>query len=315
MTNPLISGAWFKAMGAAYLLCMFMLGTVFIGTGEWEGLPMIAGIFALATGGIALVGLLIMLVVFGNRFKARFTVSERGVVYEGLDNRARSLARMGVMAGFSGGDSQAADPGPVDTSRERVSLDWGGAFSVRYKPRRHTVVLRNQWRDLMHLYCTADNYGAVRAHVEKMIREKGTRTRSAKRPSVLPKAIGVTLLVMLACLPLLALNDITRLDLFAPILILAFSLATIWLIPLFGWVVLPSVGYVLVQLAVGLTEYREFKLVNTYRYRSYEMLDSGEWIILLLALAALFYLARLSWRAVRGRLVPVLMQDMMGTGD
>ena len=43
-----------------------------------------------------------------------------------------------------------------------------------------------------------------------------------------------------------------------------------------------------------------------------QALDGGEWAIVLLALAGLVYLSWVSWRAVRGRFVPVLMRDRLG---
>ena len=312
VTNPNMVGAWFKAMSATYLLCMVILGAIFIGTGEFESLPMIAAIFALVTLGIALAGLLIMLVLFGNRFSARFTVSDKGILYEGIDQRARTLARMAVVAGAFGGSARTSGAGLLAISQEQVALNWHGAFSARYQPRRHTIILRNQWRDLLHLYCTAENYTAVQALVEKRMMQRGTRERLQTQPSPLPGALLATTLVVIASLPIYALNEITKLDLLLPILIMVFSLATIWLIPLFGWVVLPLEVYVLFHLTMALTEFRQFTLVSTYSYYKYEALDAGEWTLITLSLAGMGYLGWTAWRAVRGRLIPVLMQDGEG---
>ena len=46
--------------------------------------------------------------------------------------------------------------------------------------------------------------------------------------------------------------------------------------------------------------------------RLFEVLDAGEWLLLALAMAGIVYLGRTAWRAVRGRLVPVLMRDGRG---
>ncbi len=309
ITNPNMVGAWLKAMGATYLLCMLFMVPVFIGTGEAGQLPSVAGIFALTVIGLTLFGLLIMLLVFGNRFRARFSVSEQGIAYQGIDTRARGLARLAVVAGSFGGSARTTGAGLLALSQESITLDWKGAFSARYQPRRHTIVLRNQWRDLMHLYCNAENYDTVRAMVAHKIAQQGTAKRIGDRPSPLPAAFVATFLVVAACLPLFALSDLTKLDLLVSILIMAFSLATVWLIPLFGWVVLPLIAYVLFHLVVTLVGLREVTLVSTYSYRKYEALDSSEWAIVLCGLAGLAYLGWICWRAVRGHLIPVLMQD------
>lgn len=309
ITNSLVLSAWFKAMGAAYLVIMIILGTILLGTGEVADLPALAGIFALVMIGVAFAGLLIMLVVFGNRFKARFTLTDKGIRYEGIDTRARALARITVVTGAIGGSPRTAGAGLLAVSNERVDLAWSGAFEARYHPKQRTIAIRNQWRDLLHLYCTEENYEQVKQRVEQKLVSKGTAERLTSTPSPLPRALLVTLLIALATLPLFALVDIVGLDLFIPLLILVFGLATVWLIPLFGWVVLPLEGYILVYLAFALFETSELKLISTYRFRKYELLDAGEWIVMGLAIAGMIYLGMTAWRAVRGRVVPVLMQE------
>jgi len=51
------------------------------------------------------------------------------------------------------------------------------------------------------------------------------------------------------------------------------------------------------------------KLVSTYSYRKYELLDGGEWIVIGLAAAGLFYLCRISLKSLNGKYIPLLMRD------
>jgi len=315
VTNPLVLKAWFKAMGATYLIAMLIMAAIFIGTGEPEALPMLAVGFALAITGLTLLGLLIMLLLFGNRFHARFTLTDKGIVYESLDSRARTLARMAVVAGALGASPRTAGAGLLAVSNERIDLAWSGVCEARYHPKQRTIVIRNQWRDLLQLYCSEENYEVVKRRVESRLASQNTTASAAASRSPLPEALLATALVVAACLPLFAMNDITGLDIFVPLLILLFSLATVWLIPLFGWVVLPLEGYVLLHIGVALVKSSELKLVTTYRFRKYELLDAGEWILLVLAVAGMTYLALISWRAVHGRLVPVLFRDRVGAGQ
>lgn len=308
ITNSLVLSAWLKAMGAAYLVIMLILGTVLVGTGDAADVPELAGVFALVMIGLFLFGLLIMLVVFGNRFKARFTLTDKGITYEGVDRRARRLARITVVTGAITGSPRTTGAGLLAVSNERVDLDWSGAFEARYHPKQRTIAIRNQWRDLLHLYCTEENYEQVKQRVEQKLPAKGTTERLSSTRSPLPGALFATLLVALATLPLFALEDIVGLDPFVPLLILVFGLATVWLIPLFGWVVLPLEGYILVQLVIALFETSELKLISTYRFRKYELLDAGDWIVMGLAIVGMIYLGVTAWRAVHGRLIPVLMR-------
>ena len=309
ISNPNILGAWVKAMGATYLLSMLVLGTVFLGTGEWRQLPLLAGMFLLVVAGLTLVGLLIMLLVLGNRFRAQFEIDKQGVRYTALDRRARSLARLAVLAGALGGSAQTAGAGLLAVSQEEVALGWKGIFSTRCQPRRCTIVLRNQWRTLMFLYCTPQNYADVKAWVDREVLPHSAAQPKSPSVSPLPGALLSTALVVLACLPQFGLNEVTDLNIFPPILLLAFGLATVWLIPLFAWVILGVVGFIIVHLMLALTEFREYTLVSTYSYRQYETLDNAEWVVVAAALIGLVHLVWMSVRALRGHLVPVLIRD------
>ncbi|MBU1342888.1 MAG: hypothetical protein KKE44_11635 [Proteobacteria bacterium] len=312
LTNPLIVKAWLKAMGVTYLLCMVILGPVFIGTGAADEFPFLALCFLGVVFGVTVFGFLIMLVIFGNRSHARFTVSNKGIAYESIDNKAKTLSRMAVVIGGLAGSARTTGAGLLSISNEKVAMKWSGAFKAIYHSKSHTICLQNQYRDLLHLYCTAENFEKVKELVESNISKKGTSERLSRIRSPLPGAILSTGLVVLSCLPLYALNDITGLEIFVPLLIMVFSLAMVWMIPLFAWVVLPLEGYILFHLAAALVEFREFKLVSTYTYRKYEVLDAGEWIIIVLGIIGIAYLGWISLNALKGKYVPVLMRDYDG---
>ena len=314
ITNPNIVKAWLKAMLATYFLVMVIMSTIFIGTGEIESLPMVAGIFAVTVAGLFLFGLLVMLIVLGNRYRVRFSVSEEGIVYESIDTKANTLARFTVVAGMLTGRPGAAGAGLLAISQQQVKLKWSPVLQVQNQPNRHTVIIRNQWRDLIHLYCTEENYADVSALIQQYLMSQSIKADQSIESnenikSPIPATLLHTSLVILSCLALFALGDMTKLDIFVPIFILAFSLATVWLIPLFGWVILPALGFVIIHTILHLGEMREYTLVSTYRYRGYEALDGGDWVLLTLALLGIGYLAFMSWRALKGKLVPVLMQD------
>ncbi len=312
LTNPHIVKAWGMAMGATYLVCMLILAPMMIATGEMDGLAMLALIFLAVVAGLGLLGLGIMGVLFGNRSHARFTLSEQGVSYESEDHKARTLSRLAVLAGGLAGSPTAAGAGLLSISKERVHLSWAAVYEARYDDRHLTIRLRNQWRDLLHLYCTPDTYDTVRDVVRAKVSQKGDPKSGAARSSPLPGALLSTLLVVAACLPLYALGEIAALHLLIPLLIMLFSLAMVWMIPLFAWAVLPLAAYIPVHLVWTLSRPVTIKLVSTYTYRRFELLDAGEWILIGLAVAGLCYLSRISVRSLKGRYIPVLMRDQQG---
>jgi MFS family permease len=312
LTHPHIVSAWIKAMGATYVICMVILGTVFAGSGEIEVLPRLALFFLGVVAGVVLLGFLIMLVFFGNRSCAKFSLSDSGVHYESLDKRATRLSRAAVLAGGLLGSPATAGAGLLSISQEKIGLKWETVHAAKYDDRHHTIRLRNQYRDLLHLYCTPQIYGEARELIKEKLAQKREHQMDPQARSPLPGALLSTLMVVLSCLPLFALVEIAKLHLMVPLLIMVFSLAMIWMIPLFAWVVLPLAGYIPVFLLWTLSQVHEFKLVSTYSYRRFELLDAGEWIIVGLAAAGLSYLSWISIQSLKGRYVPVLMRDQQG---
>lgn len=312
--NRLVIGAWLKAMAATWLVSMIIVGAVFAGSGEWQALPMLALALGLTALGLGILGLLIMGLLLGNRLRLGFSVGPHGIRYRTLDARMRALSRLAVGGGLLAASPAAAGAGLLATANEDMTLTWAGSFRLREHPRQHTLALHNGWRDLVHLYCLPENYHRVRALIEHHIVTHGTAQRLQERRSPLPATLLGSAGILLASLPLFALGEITRLDLLLPILIMLFALATAWLIPLFGWVVMPMLLYVLGHTGMAMFEQHTLQLVSTYRYRRYELLDGGEWILLAAALVGGAWLWRVAWRAVRGRLVPLLFRDFEDRG-
>ena len=72
-------------------------------------------------------------------------------------------------------------------------------------------------------------------------------------------------------------------------------MATVWLIPLFGWVVIGGAAILAIQLAViGIEEF--------------PYLWSEEQAFFLLAYVGLAVLVWFSWRSVRGKVIPPLLE-------
>lgn len=311
MTNPNIVKAWVKAMGVTYLLCIAILIPIFAGTGEWEAIPVMLGIFLVVCTGLMLSGFVIMLIVMGNTSRARFSVSQEGVSYESMDRTARTMSRIAVLAGGFFGSPVTSGAGLLSIAGETVVLPWSVVRTAIYDEKNNTIRLRNEYRDLLHLYCSHDNFDPVRQIVQRNLVAGETIEPDRSRGHQFRRGIVITLAVLAASLPLYALNDILDLHIMLSLLIMLFSLATVWLVPLFGWVVLVMETGATVWIISQLMKSSTLKLVNTYQFKGYELLDAGEWMILFLGFSGIAFLAWISIRAVKGKWVPVLMQDQL----
>jgi hypothetical protein len=313
LTNPRVLRTFALVTGLSMAVVVLLLGVVFGSQGEWEEVLMMARIFALVGVGLYLLFLLVMGLVFGNRLRTRYTVDDEGIVQETVDKVGKVGSRLAVIAGILGRSPGTTGAGLIAMSNEVAALSWDGAFRVDAVPRRHLLVFRNAWRPIMEIYCTPENYAAVEALVRERMAHQRTAERVAAR-SPLPQYLLHTVLILVASFfVLLAYNEFD-LDVLVPMIMLAFALATLWLIPLFGYVVLLTNALILLAFAGELFEESTSLFWRGETYRQYEVFSDADWAHLVAALLALGYLSWLSIRAVRGWLAPLLLRDEWDAG-
>ncbi len=313
--NVNIVKAWLKAIAITYLLIMAIMIPIFAGTGEWQTIPILAGIFIIVCSGILLLGFFIMLVVMQNHSQAHFKLSDDGVIYQSTDKTSKTLSRIAVLAGGFFGSAQTAGAGLLSISNETIQLPWQAISKADYDEKNLTIRLCNAYRELLHLYCTPENFAQVKQTVQDKLQhhkpEKSEKSEQFKI-NTFHKGVGLTFAVLLANLPLFALNDQLDLPVFSSLLIMLFSLATIWLIPFFAWVVLVleafSIGWIVIQLF----ESSSLQLVNTYTFIGYELMSLDDWVLLSFAILGMTFLGWLSVKALKGKFIPILLQDKLG---
>ncbi|MCX5970535.1 MAG: hypothetical protein NTV14_03390 [Coprothermobacterota bacterium] len=302
---PLLSNRWMwldwaKVLGWTYLIMTGLMALIFAASGDAADVLPFLWIFALVVGGLALFGLLVMGLFFGNRYRMRFTVSEEGVLAQTLDRRAKFVNRLPV-----GGAALIAQ------SREEESFPWQAVATAHPYPRQNVVILRNRWRRLMILHCPSQDFPSISAYVQERLREEGVAVRSQRNP--LPLRLLWTALAVLACLPLFSMPYPLELDLFLPILLVCFALATVWLSRFMGVVVLGATLYAIIITLVGGFQVRQAEFFSSLgSYTAFAWMDPGEWAQLALTLAGLLLLSFLSIQALRGRLPSMLEQDASG---
>ncbi len=305
VTNPLILRQLVTAPAIAGLIMFALLSFIFAVAGEWESIPMILFISLLTAGALAALMLLVAVLFFGNRFRARFAVDEKGFSVETVDRRARAANRLAVAMGVLGRNPGPAGAGVAGMARERESYSWRGIAAATYHPGWRGIALRNHWRTVAFLACTPTNYEQVAACVRAHVAPRSSRP--ARNP--LPRFLGRSALVMLASLPVFLLPYPFELDLLVPLLMVSFALATVWLLPVFGWVVIGAALWIAAEIALIALGTRESMFASLGTYRTYEILDTADWLALALAAAGLAYLAISSWRAARGHLPSLLSED------
>lgn len=276
------------------LFMAFLLSFIFAATGEFRGIPVMLLMTLFVTIGFALLLCVITLLFFGNKMRVRLTVNNKGALWETMDKRANAVNRLAIVAGILGRSPQTAGAGVLAASREKEFVDWHQFSDVEYNNRRLMITLRNSWRPLL-LVCLPENYERVAAFVDCKVVPALPNSKPGLKP--LGKALLRTLLATLAVTPLFTLSSYPfELDIFLVLTMYLFTLATVWLIPLFGWVVIGCAAI----LAVQITWIALFEV--TYLY-------GLEQLALFLAYAGLSYLIWFSWGFLRGKIRPALFED------
>jgi hypothetical protein len=294
LTNPLIVRQMALVVAIAGLFMAFLLSFIFAMTGDFQDIPMILLISLLAAAGLGVLMLLVSLLFFGNRIRVRFTIDDRGALWETVDPRAVAGSRLAMVAGILGRSPQTAGAGALAAARESEYVEWDEVSAVEVNPRHRMVTLRGGWRPMMMLICLPDNYDRVAGHIGGKVAPSPAVDKP--RAKSLLKALLQTALVTLAVTPLFTLSTYPfELDLLLPLILFVFALATVWLIPLFGWVVIGCAALLAVQVTwIGISEF-------AYLYGS-------EQVAFFLTYVGLAYLAWLSRRALRGKMLSPLME-------
>lgn len=313
-TDPLMLGATFKLCFFTVLVSAGLLSVVFLAIGEPEAVASTWMVFSLVGVGLFIAMLLVMALVFGNRMHYRYRIDAEGIRFEILDRRARGGSRLAMLAGVLAGKPQALGAGLLARVREVVVLRWRGAFRAEYMPTRGTIALANRWRRLLLVHCLPDRYGQVAARIAAEIERHGSATRIPER-SPLPRFLAWSAVVAIATLPLFGLVAEFGVPLMLPLLMLCFGLATVWLIGVFGWVLLLLDLAILAALLVDATTLQESFIHRGEQYLRYTRYASEDWALLTCALLGMAALGWIGWRAARGRLPSLLASDSRDAGD
>jgi Zn-dependent protease with chaperone function len=147
--------------------CYGCLGAMVLFTGGARHFPWgrVAVGLAAAVTALGLLMLLGMLLWFRNRFEIRFVISGKGIAYQSLSRRARLGNRAAIIGGLLLGSGQVVGGGLLAASRESGFYKWTTVRAVNDHPAERVLSLRNRWRCVIRLFCSAENYESVRALV------------------------------------------------------------------------------------------------------------------------------------------------------
>ena len=178
-TNPFIWWDFLRVVAASLLIMELLVFAMSLVAGDPVWLPL--SVLALVAGILAALFLIATLLIYGNRYRARFVVDAGGAQMEdaGQGRRFRwVMAALGVLARQPGAVfSTTAGPSGYG---ERIS--WREVRRVTVHRRLRVVTLSNSWRSLLRLYCPPEllDQVAALAQAHAATAEKRRATRQAR---------------------------------------------------------------------------------------------------------------------------------------
>jgi hypothetical protein len=309
LSNRIMVGGVARAFGIAALIMGSLLTLLFAVQGEFDAVGPLWLLTAAVCGGMLIVAVLVMLFVFRNRIRFRFTVTDQAVLAETIDTRARGVNRLTTIAGILGGSPGATGAGLIGASQESQSVDFSGAFGVQYLPRSRVIAFRNSWRRVLYVYCTAENYAEVAERIASAMEVHATDSR-LPTSSPLPRYLGYSALVVLCCVPAFLTVAAFDVSLLIPLLMLCFGLAMIWFVGAFGLVVVVTVLLELGAISLDALGRTESFFEPGRTFARWTVYSGDDWALIALTVAGAAVLTWLSVRAVTGRLRSLLDADL-----
>jgi hypothetical protein len=101
--------------------------------------------------GVALV--LVMLLLFRDRFPVRITIEKSGVLWESLSRRSKWAGRTAILAGAFAGNPTVAGAGLLAEARQAAGMNWNEVRRVHLYPQLAVISLKNSWRVVLRLHC------------------------------------------------------------------------------------------------------------------------------------------------------------------
>ncbi|GEM_PF-1902272 len=177
----------YDVMRVSFLSYILMNLVLFITALIVDGLKSYDINFLLFTGitvaGLAVAILLVAILFFGNKIPYEFSVNDQAAGMNMLSRKAKVANRMSFFLGLFSGKPGLAGAGAIATSREYTGIRWKDTFSAKYYPHAGIITLMNNWRAVIRLHCTEDNYAEVSGFVKARIAESNAlrAKKAAKR--------------------------------------------------------------------------------------------------------------------------------------
>lgn len=157
------------------------------GTVSFDGFQYAAGFVGL----IVLGTILLLWALYQNRFETHFVINKKGVVVAysgGTSKKNKTVNTLLMILGAFAKKPGMVGQGMISQSLQTVSVEWSEIFKVVTFPKLRTIHLRNNWRQILIVYCTKETYEEalewINQEVEKRKYERRKDLKSIRKEHI-----------------------------------------------------------------------------------------------------------------------------------
>lgn len=291
-----------------FLITSTLMSIIFLTQGDIKAIPIVVLILFVVCLALFVLVLIITIVIFKNRMDLRYTLNEKGILYEMIDRRGKNINRIAIVLGLLSRNPTTTGSGLIAKSLEKSFIDFRNVVSIEPNDDDRIILLKNEWRTLIPVYCNNDNYQVVKEFILEHLIKRDLAKTSKQNP--LPKYIVISILTIIMAIPPFTLPYPFQINLFVPIAILTFTLASIWVTRVLSYITIAFTIYVFISVIARLFQKTE-SVFFTRTYFWYELISSNDILMLILLFISLTYFIGISIYALKGKLPSMLERDFI----
>lgn len=161
INNPFILLNVLKGLMLTLIILFIILGLILGLTNGITGLKM--ALFACFWVGIfyIFISIFTLLIVLGNRYPLEFIINNEGIIMQSQSKRAKGAHRLALILGLLGGGKGTMAAGASGIHSEVFKCPWKGIKSVKLYPEKKVVAAKQNFIQIMYVFCTEENFSQV----------------------------------------------------------------------------------------------------------------------------------------------------------
>ena len=123
--------------------------------------------------GALILGFLLVMFIFRGTYDVRYTLDDKGITCETQDSQKKRVRRMAVATSLMGAltaNPTAAAAGLLAGAGIEQRFHWERIRKAKYLDRSRTVMLYAGFGETTAVFCTEENYMAVRQFIQGFVR-------------------------------------------------------------------------------------------------------------------------------------------------